>query len=181
MQTGEERGPRMEKSMNSSGEIHSFKGPGRPRGATTKRAELTRLKIYDMHLKGFSEHRISESLGLDQSTISHHLSVMRKRNADWFATNRDPANRYKGLFKLAVDMMTMSLNEAWLNYQNCPAEKFETRGNLLGRINQSIEQFVRLLGISASDLDQLFFQQEIDFLKTELSKFEKVLLVRPAS
>jgi DNA-binding transcriptional ArsR family regulator len=181
MQTKEGRGPENGKSMKSNGEIHSFKGPGRPRGATIKRAEFTRLKIYDLYLKGFSEQRISESLGLDQSTISHHLSVMRKRNAEWFAANRDPMNRYKGLFKQAADMMALILHEAWLNYQSCPVEKFETRSNLLGRVNQSLEQFVRLLGISAPDLDKLFFHQEFETLRAEINKHKPANMHRPVA
>jgi hypothetical protein len=90
-------------------------------------------------------------------------------------------NRYKGLFKQAADMMALILHEAWLNYQSCPIEKFETRSNLLGRVNQSLEQFVRLLGISAPDLDQLFFHQEFETLRAEINKHQLANMHRPVA
>src|SRR5207249_6852458 len=75
-------------TMGNALEMHDSR-PGRPKGQTRRLAEEQRLRVYHLSLKGYSEGEIAQGLGINQSSVSRMLTLLRRRNAEWFQANKD--------------------------------------------------------------------------------------------
>jgi predicted transcriptional regulator len=147
--------------------------PGRPNGLTRQLAEKQRLNIYSLALKGFSQGEIADSLGINQSSVSRSLSVMRKRNARWFVENRSPFDRYQGLFKATYDAIQETIRESWLLYHNTPNSNVEALSHLIARIQSGIALQARVAGVTAASLDELYFDEQFKDLQSRIKKLNE--------
>ncbi len=160
--------------MVSSVESYSSKTPGRPRGLTRRQADQRRMQCYDLWLKGFSEPQIAGSVGISQPAVSKYLSSVFQKNAEWFENAKDPNNRYRGMFKLALDRVEQVLREQWFNYHHTPEDKTLLKSAILSRVLDGIALQCRVLGLSAAEvMDSLFFTEQYEGLLKKLEEMKR--------
>ncbi len=152
-------------------------GPGRPPGLTRRAADQRRMQCYDLYLKGFSEPQIASSLQLHHSSVSRYLSSVRNKNAEWFESTKDPHNRYRGMFKLALDRVEQVVREQWWNYHHTPEDKTTVRSEILNRILDAVAVSCKILGLTAAEvMDVLYFQEEFDKLHEKVEEGKRKIL-----
>ena len=158
--------------MGNALEMHDSRA-GRPRGQTRRLAEEQRLRVYHLSLQGYSEGEIAQGLGINQSSVSRMLTLLRRRNAEWFQANKDPDRRYQALFKESYDGITATVVEAWRLYHR--TEQAEVKSNLLGRVQHGIGLCCRLLRISAPTLQELHWEQQVADMENRADELKKQL------
>ncbi len=136
---------------------------------TRVEVEQRRQQAYKLYLMGFSTTEIAESLKIDDSNVSRALTVIRRRNGEWFDRHKDWNARYRCLFKEAYDRVMETIREAWRVYYE--AEKPEVKSSLLARVQTGIALYCRLLNVAAPGIDQLWVDETATRLQAELDEW----------
>lgn len=111
-----------------------------------------RERIYGMYLRGSSETEIAEVIGVNQSTVSRALEVMRKKNQDWFSQYRDQPSYVGALVTEQKDRLTGLVREAWTLYEKIDGSDLGKKIQALSLVKNSITGLGAMLGLELPNL-----------------------------
>ncbi|HZY95358.1 MAG TPA: helix-turn-helix domain-containing protein [Candidatus Bathyarchaeia archaeon] len=132
-----------------------------------REVEKRREQIYQLHLKGWTQVEIAESLQVDQSTVSRAIAEVRDGNACITQSSRDMHSK---LLQEIHDRITLVMREAWRMYHDSNnAGKPELRSSLLARIVSSLAVLSRFL----PDLEQLWMTDQLEDVLKRQAMIEK--------
>ncbi len=105
-----------------------------------------------MYLRGTSEIEIAEVVGVNQSTVSRALEVMRKKNQDWFSQYRDQPSYVAGLVTEQKDRLTGVVREAWILYEKVDGSDVGKKIQALSLVKTTITCLGQMLGLELPNL-----------------------------
>jgi len=145
-------------SANSDNSTRSLK-----RREVEKRREL----IYQLHLKGWTQAEISESLKVAQSTVSDAIASVRDGNS-W--VTRASREKHSRLLQEIYDRTMLVIRESWRMFHDSKnADEPELRINLLGRVIGALN----VLRPFVPDLEAVQLQQTVEQLLTRQKEIDE--------
>ena len=138
---------------------------GRPR-LPVKAVQERREQIYRLHLMGWSQTEIAQSLQLSQSSVSEAINTVRSGDS-WIG--KTAKERYWDLIDRTKDMAVQTIREAWRQYHSSElTDKPGIRSLYLGRVQNGI----KILTAFLPDAERLYMEEQVEKVRADQKKIE---------